>query len=147
MMGDTLRILGAPALYMQGPDASLRIGDVAAGLGRNVLFVSDAAVERLFAPRVRQSVEASGLAFSSVSFTGDLTPASVERMASAQQAWQPEVVIAAGGGKGVDAGKGITMKDIYKSTPPFIALQGLGLLICAFAPQVITWLPRYVLGQ
>lgn len=106
-MGDTLRILGAPALYVQGPDASLRIGDIAAGLGRNVLFVSDADVERLFAPRVRQSIEASGLAFSSVSFTGDLTPASVERMASAQRAWQPEVVIAAGGGKGVDAGKAV----------------------------------------
>lgn len=45
------------------------------------------------------------------------------------------------------APKGITMKDIYKSSPPFIALQGLGLLICAFAPQVITWLPKYVLGQ
>ena len=106
-MGDTPRILGAPALYVQGPDASSRIGDIAAGLGRNVLFVSDAAVERLFAPRVRQSIEASGLAFSSVSFTGDLTPASVERMACAQRAWQPEVVIAAGGGKGVDAGKAV----------------------------------------
>jgi glycerol dehydrogenase len=106
-MGDTPRILGAPALYVQGPDASSRIGDIAAGLGRNVLFVSDAAVERLFAPRVRQSIEASGLAFSSVSFTGDLTPASVERMAGAQRAWQPEVVIAAGGGKGVDAGKAV----------------------------------------
>ncbi len=88
-MGDTLRILGAPALYVQGPDASLRIGDIAAGLGRNVLFVSDAAVERLFAPRVRQSVEASGLVFSSVSFTGDLTPASVKRMASASRRGSP----------------------------------------------------------
>ena len=41
----------------------------------------------------------------------------------------------------------ITMRDLYWSTPPFIALQALGLAICAFFPDIITWLPRHVLGN
>lgn len=36
----------------------------------------------------------------------------------------------------------ITMWDIYRSVPPFIALQALGLAICAMFPEIITWLPR-----
>ena len=40
----------------------------------------------------------------------------------------------------------ITMRDLYRSTPPFVALQALGLLICAAFPGIITWLPRYVFG-
>jgi TRAP-type mannitol/chloroaromatic compound transport system permease large subunit len=41
----------------------------------------------------------------------------------------------------------ITMRDIYRSTPPFIALQALGLLICAAFPILITWLPDMVFGS
>lgn len=36
---------------------------------------------------------------------------------------------------------GITLKDIYRSVLPFIALQILALLICWIFPGLITWLP------
>ena len=35
----------------------------------------------------------------------------------------------------------VTMKDIYKSIVPFVALQMLGLIICCLFPQIVTWLP------
>jgi TRAP-type mannitol/chloroaromatic compound transport system permease large subunit len=44
------------------------------------------------------------------------------------------------------APKHISMKEIYKSTPPFIALQALGLLLCAIFPGLVTWLPALVFG-
>jgi tripartite ATP-independent transporter DctM subunit len=40
----------------------------------------------------------------------------------------------------------ISMKEIYKSTPPFIALQALGLLLCAVFPEIVTWLPELAFG-
>lgn len=42
---------------------------------------------------------------------------------------------------------GITMREIYLATPPFVALQGLGLLICACFPVIITWLPELAFGN
>jgi hypothetical protein len=38
------------------------------------------------------------------------------------------------------------MGDLYRSTPEFVALQALGLVICAVFPSIITWLPRHVFG-
>lgn len=40
----------------------------------------------------------------------------------------------------------ITLGDIYRATPAFVLLQGLGLLLCALFPALITWLPKTVLG-
>ena len=41
---------------------------------------------------------------------------------------------------------GITMADIYRSTPPFVLLQLLALILCAALPELITWLPNKLLG-
>lgn len=38
----------------------------------------------------------------------------------------------------------IPMSDIFKSALPFLALQVVGLLLCMFFPQIITWLPSLV---
>lgn len=45
------------------------------------------------------------------------------------------------------AGNLVTTKDLYLSTPPFIALQVLGLILCALYPELITWLPTTLLGD
>jgi tripartite ATP-independent transporter DctM subunit len=41
---------------------------------------------------------------------------------------------------------GVTIREIYAATPPFIALQALGLVLCAAFPFIITWLPDFVFG-
>ena len=40
----------------------------------------------------------------------------------------------------------IPMTDIFKAALPFLGLQVLGLVICMFYPEVITWLPNLVYG-
>ncbi|THH36121.1 TRAP transporter large permease subunit [Aliishimia ponticola] len=40
----------------------------------------------------------------------------------------------------------IPMSDIFKSALPFLFLQVVGLVLCMFFPQIITWLPRLVYG-
>jgi tripartite ATP-independent transporter DctM subunit len=40
----------------------------------------------------------------------------------------------------------IPMTDIFKSALPFLALQIVGLALCMFFPEIITWLPRLVYG-
>lgn len=47
--------------------------------------------------------------------------------------------------KGV-APEGITMTDIYKSVWPFVALQGLGLVLCMLIPEIILLIPNLLLG-
>jgi tripartite ATP-independent transporter DctM subunit len=41
---------------------------------------------------------------------------------------------------------GVTMMDIYKSSIPFVALQLIGLILCMVFPQIVTWLPRMMMG-
>lgn len=42
---------------------------------------------------------------------------------------------------------GISLMDIYKGVIPFIVLQLLGLLVVAFFPEVVTWLPSVAYGK
>lgn len=40
----------------------------------------------------------------------------------------------------------VTTWDIYLGVIPFVLLQGLGLAVCIFFPEIILWLPRVTLG-
>jgi tripartite ATP-independent transporter DctM subunit len=37
---------------------------------------------------------------------------------------------------------GVTMSDIYRSIVPFVALQGIGLIIVIIFPEIALWLPK-----
>jgi tripartite ATP-independent transporter DctM subunit len=37
---------------------------------------------------------------------------------------------------------GVTMSDVYRGMWPFVALQIVGLVLCAAFPQIVLWLPR-----
>jgi tripartite ATP-independent transporter DctM subunit len=43
--------------------------------------------------------------------------------------------------------EGITMADIYRSVTPFVALQGVGLVLCMIFPEIITWFPGKMIGK
>jgi len=40
----------------------------------------------------------------------------------------------------------ISMGDIYRSVIPFVAIQGMGLIIIMIFPQIVLWLPNLVFG-
>ncbi|TVQ29577.1 MAG: TRAP transporter large permease subunit [Geminicoccaceae bacterium] len=44
------------------------------------------------------------------------------------------------------APRDVRMIEIYKSVGPFVLLQLISLILMMVFPQIITWLPRYVLG-
>jgi tripartite ATP-independent transporter DctM subunit len=41
----------------------------------------------------------------------------------------------------------ISMLDIVKSVPPFVAIQFIGLMIVIFLPQIALWLPNQMIGK
>ncbi|MBB3143435.1 iron-containing alcohol dehydrogenase [Halomonas organivorans] len=104
-MSNTMRILGAPNLYLQGPGAIERIADIVANLGKCALLVADPTVERMLTPQLTKLLTSVGVAFASAPLVGEVTPANVARLAGDHRA---DVVIAAGGGKGIDAGKAVS---------------------------------------
>lgn len=44
------------------------------------------------------------------------------------------------------APSGVSMNDMYRAAPPFIALQVLALILCAAFPAMVLWLPARLLG-
>lgn len=41
----------------------------------------------------------------------------------------------------------LSTKDLYLSTPPFILLQLIGMLLCVLFPEIILWLPNYLFSN
>jgi glycerol dehydrogenase len=101
-----IRIFGAPGRYVQGPGAIERLGTVAAEFGQRVLVVADAAVLARYRDRIEAPLTAAKLAFTVAPFWGECTAVAIDALAAAARAAEAQVVIAAGGGKAIDAAKG-----------------------------------------
>src|SRR5574343_376645 len=89
------RIFGAPLRYIQGPGALGETGPMAAALGPHALLVGDAFVLDMVGPAVTGSCQPAGVQVTPLLFAGEITPAEIERL------------VAAGRGKGIDAGKAV----------------------------------------
>lgn len=101
------RIFGAPLRYIQGPGALGETGPMAAALGPHALLVGDAFVLDMVGPAVTGSCQPAGVQVTPLLFAGEITPAEIERLVAAARVLPADVVIAAGGGKGIDAGKAV----------------------------------------
>lgn len=101
------RIFGAPLRYIQGPGALAQVGALARLSGRRALLVSDPFVLDLVGARVVASCAAAGVACTLLPFAGETTPAELRRLVASVGEQQPALVIAAGGGKGIDIGKAL----------------------------------------
>ena len=101
------RIFGAPLRYIQGPGALQQTGPMAATLGSHVLLVGDAFVLDMVGEVVQRSGQQAGVTITPVLFGGEITPAEIERLVTTARAHAAHGVMAAGGGKGIDAGKAL----------------------------------------
>ncbi len=106
-MSASLRIFGAPGRYVQGPGAISAAGEHLGRLGSRAALVADAAVLGIVGERIHASCTAAGVRCDPVTFRGDIVPEEVARLAEAVRPLRPDVVIGCGGGKGIDAGKGV----------------------------------------
>lgn len=102
-----LRVFGGPLRYLQGPGALHQLGAQVASLAPSAVLISDRFVLDLVGERVAASCRASGVRLGTCEFSGDITPAEVQRLAGQLAQDKPGVVIAAGGGKGIDVGKAV----------------------------------------
>ena len=98
----THRILGAPRRYIQGPGAMADLPEIVAALGRRAVLVGDpVALDREGAPLPAATV---------LRFGGEITKAEIARLTEAARSAGADVVVAMGGGKAIDTGKGIAKR-------------------------------------
>lgn len=101
-------IFGSPGRYIQGPGVADEVGTCAAHLGKRGVLIADPLVMSMIGDRIGKSCEAAGVKLQRLSFDEELTPALVERLVSDSSGAGPELIIAAGGGRSIDAGKAVS---------------------------------------
>lgn len=95
--------------YYQGPGALGLTGSIADELGRSAVLVCDTVVHRLIHNELWEDFHQRASVLDSLVLDGEMTQSTVAHGLSILQARgaQPDIVIAAGGGKGVDLGKAV----------------------------------------
>jgi glycerol dehydrogenase len=107
MMQASLRVFGAPQRYLQGPGAIDAMGEYLARLGGSAALVADQTVMGLFGERILTACAKAGVRCERVEFSGEIVPDEVERLTGLVRPMKVDFVIGCGGGKGIDAGKGV----------------------------------------
>jgi glycerol dehydrogenase len=98
-------IFGSPRRYVQGAGALDHIGKEIKRIGDSAVLIADIFVQELIGPSVHDRCADAGVTLTQIMFGGEVTQSEVDRMAALLGSPRPDVVIAAGGGKSIDAGK------------------------------------------
>jgi glycerol dehydrogenase len=98
-------IFGSPGRYIQGPGLVDHVGEYAVLIGSRAVLIADAFVMAMIGDRIEASCAKSGVRLVRRDFDEELTPDLVARLVADCEDGQPELIIAAGGGRSIDAGK------------------------------------------
>ncbi len=104
------KIFMATGCYIQGPGSLDLVGQKAATLGKRAALICDAAVRKLIEDRFARSFAAAGLPAVTYPFSGEITVAAIEKLTGQARADRIDVVVGAGGGKALDAAKGVARR-------------------------------------
>lgn len=107
-MGAAVRIMAAPRIYVQGPGALERAGELAGRLGQRPALVTDAEVEALLGARLRAALAPLDRTIGPLVLSGEVTASAVNALAA--QAQGADVVVGAGGGRALDAAKAVALR-------------------------------------
>ena len=99
-----IRILGGPRRYIQGPGALAMLQETSRELGARAVLVADPLAWRQEAAHFAWLAPDAVLAFG-----GEITAAEIDRLAAGAAGRRADVVIAFGGGKAIDAAKGVAL--------------------------------------
>lgn len=118
----TLRIFGSPHRYIQGPGAIGELGRLARPFGARPVIVADAFVLDLLKDRLEALFSAEGLTPIIRAFAGEITYPAIDALEASLDGERPSLAIGIGGGKSLDAAKGLARKlGLEVFTVPTIA--------------------------
>ncbi|PKP90993.1 MAG: hypothetical protein CVT77_13450 [Alphaproteobacteria bacterium HGW-Alphaproteobacteria-16] len=112
-----IRIFGGPTRYVQGPGAIAEMGSLTERLTQRPLLVVDADVLPFVEAQLANAF--AGRPSTTLAFRGEVTQPAIDALAA--QASAADCVIGIGGGKGLDAAKGVA----FKLALPFIAVPSI----------------------
>lgn len=122
MPGVPYRRFIAPPCYVQGPDAIDRLGELLAGRAGSVVVLVDEAMLDVLSPRLRKALDAVGIHSTILANSGEVTASHVEEQAAKSGLVAADLMVAVGGGKTLDTGKGVGRElEIAVVTVPTIA--------------------------
>lgn len=101
-----LAVFGAPGRYIQGVGALRVAGDCARTLSDRAVLVVDAVMEPVVAPTLREACRTARVRLDVLPFDGHLGPDTAREFAALAPP-DAGVVLAAGGGRAIDAGKAL----------------------------------------
>ncbi|MBD9625020.1 glycerol dehydrogenase [Ensifer sp. ENS06] len=117
-----LRVFGAPSRYIQGRGILDRIGGFAAQIGTSAVLVADVHILPLVEDTLRQSLDKAGVSLVILPFEGQLGIKTAQRLSAALGDRTPEIVVATGGGRAIDAGKALAdLRGLKLITVPTVA--------------------------
>ena len=101
------KIFGAPSRYVQGPGALDTLGEHIRMFGHSATLVIDSYVHGQYGERIAAICAEQQVQLDVLMVQGDLTPESIAALCEKAAHNGSEVIVAAGGGKSLDAGKGV----------------------------------------
>lgn len=117
-----LRIFSGPGRYVQGPGALDSLCDMARPFGTRPLVVGDGHVMGMLRDRLAALFDAAGFRPLFRTLAGEITRKAIAALAGGNGSRSPDLVIGVGGGKSLDAAKGVAaLLDRPVCTIPTIA--------------------------
>ncbi|NQU57633.1 MAG: glycerol dehydrogenase [Rhodospirillales bacterium] len=102
--------MGFPLIYRQGNGLFDTLGELAGLFGKRPLVVADQFVRDMLHERTVQALAVAGLEPVFASFDGECSPEAIDQAAAEARAAQCDVIIGLGGGKVLDAAKGVKLQ-------------------------------------
>lgn len=110
MSATRLRTMGLPRQYTQGPGALDELGSLLAVFPTPFALVVDDVVASLYGQRLSQALGTLAQAPVTLRFAGECTVAEIDRLTAEARSGGCASVLAVGGGKAIDCGKGISRR-------------------------------------
>ncbi|MEY2926077.1 MAG: hypothetical protein RL367_554, partial [Pseudomonadota bacterium] len=107
-MSNTVRIFGSPPRYYQGPGALALLPRIVAETGRHPAIIIDSDVLAIVDTQLRTLL--SDQPHTILAFRGEVTVAAMDALAQTATVSGADVIVGMGGGKALDAGKGVALR-------------------------------------